>query len=406
MTIKTFKTRIYPTKLQKEYFRKAFGTRRFVWNWGLSTYLESLNDKPKSAFDLQKELNNGLVKDPNYSWLSEVNSMVRGESLKDLGLSIKRYHDEQKKARKTTSYVDSEKFKPKYKSKKHDINSFRMFNKGALIVRPNGKRHFTLTTTREKGRLNIKCAESIKFLNGDNIKFCTITISEYPINEFYASITYEITNHKVVNKPNVNTKIGIDMGMKTPLTCWDGETPYKLNPLDRIKRAEKVREKYNKKLSKKLESYKYQRKQSAFTKGFKYKESKRYLKCKQKLQKAYQREENVKKDFREKTTTWLVTNYHTINIEPFTNGFKKSNRAVARISQYLFYERLKQKAELYNTIINWISWEPTTQTCSSCGHRFINEEKLSLKDRQYICPECSLTLDRDINAAINIYNLK
>ena len=140
--IKTFKTKIYPTKNQKEYFRKAFGIRRFVWNWGLNNYLDSLDDKKyKTTYDLQKELNNGLVKDENYSWLSEVNSMVRGESLKDLGLSIKRYHDEQKKARKTTSYVDSEKFKPKYKSKKHSINSFRMNNKGNPI-KPNGKRHF------------------------------------------------------------------------------------------------------------------------------------------------------------------------------------------------------------------------------------------------------------------------
>ena len=405
MTIKTFKTRIYPTKNQKEYFRKAFGIRRFVWNWGLSNYLDSLDGKPKTAFDLQKELNNGLVKDENYAWLSEVNSMVRGESLKDLGLSIKRYHDEQREARKTTSYVDSEKFKPKYKSKKHSINSFRMYNKGNPVV-INGKKHFYLTTIKsKKNRLNIKCAESIRFLNSDNIKFCTITISEYPLNEFYASITYEITNHKV-NKPNEDTKIGIDMGMKTPLTCYDGEKSYKLNPLDRIKKAERKREKYNMKLSKKLESYRKQRKQSAYIKGFKYRESKRYLKTKQKLQKAYQREENIKKDFREKTTTWLVKNYHTINIEPFTNGFKKSNRAVSRISQYLFYERLKQKAELYDTIINWISWEPTTQTCSSCGHRFIKDEKLSLKDRKYICPNCNLTLDRDINAAKNIYNLK
>ena len=82
----------------------------------------------------------------------------------------------------------------------------------------------------------------------------------------------------------------------------------------------------------------------------------------------------------------MVQNYHTINIEPFNDGFKYSQRAVARISQYLFYERLKQKAEIYKSVINWISWEPTTQTCSYCGHRFINNEKLTPKDRKYICP--------------------
>ena len=108
--------------------------------------------------------------------------------------------------------------------------------------------------------------------------------------------------------------------------------------------------------------------------------------------------------FREQVTTWLVRNYHVINIEPFTNGFKKSRRAVARISQYHFYRRLNEKAVAYNTIINPISWEPTTQTCNICGHR----HKLSLDERVYRCTnlECNNVEDRDVNAAKNIYNLK
>lgn len=404
MTILTLKTQIYPTKNQISYFKKAFGIRRFVWNWGLSNYLESLTDrKYKTSYDLQKELNNGLVKDPDYLWLSEVNSMVRGESLKDLGISIKRYHDEQRRARKTTGFVDSEKFKPKYKSKKNDINSFRMNNKGNP-VRPNGRKHFYLTTNKDVGRFNIKCAESLNFLNHDDVRFIKITIKEYA-GQYYATITYEKTNHKV-KKPNAGTKIGVDMGIKTPLTCWDGKESFILNPLERIKKAEKKREKADRKFGRKLNSYKLQQKSKTFTKGFKFRESNRYLKCRRQLQKAYQKEENIKKDFREKTTTWLVQNYHTINIEPFNNGFKRSRRAVARISQYAFYECLKYKAEMYGTEINWISWEPTTQTCSSCGHRFVEDEKLLLKDRKYVCPNCGMAEDRDINAAKNIYNLK
>ena len=38
--------------------------------------------------------------------------------------------------------------------------------------------------------------------------------------------------------------------------------------------------------------------------------------------------------------------------------------------------------------------------------RFIEDEKLSLKDRKYICPICGMIEDRDINAAKNTYNLK
>lgn len=61
--IKVFKTRIYPTKNQREYFHKAFGIRRFIWNYSLNEYLESLNNgEYKSEYDLKKEINNGIVK--------------------------------------------------------------------------------------------------------------------------------------------------------------------------------------------------------------------------------------------------------------------------------------------------------------------------------------------------------
>ena len=38
--IYAFKTRIYPTSKQREYFAKAFGIRRFIWNYALNEYLE------------------------------------------------------------------------------------------------------------------------------------------------------------------------------------------------------------------------------------------------------------------------------------------------------------------------------------------------------------------------------
>ena len=99
--IYAFKTRIYPTSKQRKYFAKAFGIRRFIWNYALNEYLESLNiGNPKSEYDLKKQINNSIVKDDNYKWLSEVNSMVRQESLKDLFLGLKKYHEQQRKARK------------------------------------------------------------------------------------------------------------------------------------------------------------------------------------------------------------------------------------------------------------------------------------------------------------------
>jgi transposase len=44
----------------------------------------------------------------------------------------------------------------------------------------------------------------------------------------------------------------------------------------------------------------------------------------------------------------------------------------------------------------------TSQTCSRCQYRCSGEEKLTLKDRVFLCPRCGLEIDRDLNAAKNI----
>ncbi len=37
--------------------------------------------------------------------------------------------------------------------------------------------------------------------------------------------------------------------------------------------------------------------------------------------------------------------------------------------------------------------------CSNCGHK---HESLTLKDRVYVCSNCGLEIDRDLNAALNL----
>lgn len=44
-------------------------------------------------------------------------------------------------------------------------------------------------------------------------------------------------------------------------------------------------------------------------------------------------------------------------------------------------------------------WYPSSKTCSNCG---CVKEKLGLGERVYSCEQCSLEIDRDYNASINI----
>ena len=42
---------------------------------------------------------------------------------------------------------------------------------------------------------------------------------------------------------------------------------------------------------------------------------------------------------------------------------------------------------------------PSSRTCCCCGYVY---EHLDLRDRQWTCPQCGTTLDRDVNDATNI----
>ena len=49
-------------------------------------------------------------------------------------------------------------------------------------------------------------------------------------------------------------------------------------------------------------------------------------------------------------------------------------------------------------------WYPSSKTCSNCGNRLYNDNKLTLKDRTYKCKVCGLVIDRDYNASLNLAN--
>ena len=61
---------------------------------------------------------------------------------------------------------------------------------------------------------------------------------------------------------------------------------------------------------------------------------------------------------------------------------------------------LEYKARWYNRKIVFVNrFYPSSKTCHNCG--YINKS-LTLKDRQWICPQCGEVIERDYNAALNI----
>jgi putative transposase len=112
----------------------------------------------------------------------------------------------------------------------------------------------------------------------------------------------------------------------------------------------------------------------------------------------------IRKDFLNKLTTYLAKGFQVVCIEDLNVSgmlkFGKLAGAVAMLGFYEFRRQLEYKCKLYGSQLSIIGrWEPSSKTCSNCGWK---NSELTLKDRVFDCLECSHSMDRDLNAALNI----
>ena len=177
-----------------------------------------------------------------------------------------------------------------------------------------------------------------------------------------------------------DSTVGVDVGMKTPAVCSDGTTltlPAKqLQRLDRRLR-------------------KAQRRYSRRQKG-----SRRRAKALRRKQRIQERINHIRGDAIHKFTSAVCKNHATVVIEDLNaagmhHGPKNIRSGMQRSCMSEVLRQLKSKA-LH--CIEADRWYPSTQLCSNCGAR----HKMELTARTYKCPHCGLSLDRDLNAAINL----
>ena len=91
----------------------------------------------------------------------------------------------------------------------------------------------------------------------------------------------------------------------------------------------------------------------------------------------------------------------TLNIKGMVKNHNLAE-SIQDVSWGEFKRILKYKAEWYGReIIEIGRWFPSSKLCNKCGYK---NKSLKLSDREWICPECGETHDRDINASINIRN--
>ena len=201
---------------------------------------------------------------------------------------------------------------------------------------------------------------------------------------YYAVFT-AINDIKVPEVKNINP-VGIDLGLDSFVAMSDGT---KIEKPKFAKKAEKHIARWQRIVAKR------------------HKGSKRRGSAKLKLQRKWEDVVNQSNDFAHKLSMKLVNSgYTSFAMEDLhiQNMVKNHNLAqsIHNASWNRFINMLSYKAESAGMKVIKVDARDTTQECSNCHHIKKGNERLTLEDRIYHCNICSLTMDRDINASINI----
>lgn len=236
--------------------------------------------------------------------------------------------------------------------------------------------------------------------NNQLIRIGTVTVSHNPDNLFTISLQLG-SNKPFVNlqkKANhVKTALGIDLNTSNFLT--DSSNNSVDNP------------RYYRKALNKLKTLQQQlsRKQRrAKAKKRKLRESKNYQRQRQKLAHLHSHVANQRTNFLQTTSAKLIKNHDLLVVEHLQSKNMLRNHKLAMsisdVGWTKFISLLKYKQGLYHVALIEVDPKWTTQICSNCGFRMGTHgtNKLTLKDREWDCPNCGVHHIRDHNAAINI----
>ncbi len=129
-----------------------------------------------------------------------------------------------------------------------------------------------------------------------------------------------------------------------------------------------------------------------------------WYKQKRKVERLHYRIACIRTDAHHKATTDIVSKAGAIGIETLsvTNLLKDRKLAKALADSALggFLEKLKTKAQARDIpIIQAERFFASSKTRSTCGHK---KTDFTLSDRTYHCQHCGISIDRDVNAAIDL----
>jgi putative transposase len=349
MPIRSWKFRLYPTKTQQKDIVSHLWICKELWNEMLAFTKEIYKNYKK--FPTKRALRE-IVKN------SGLHSQVAQELVDRLVDALHKKIDRKRKG----MVGGFPRFKniDRMKSLVYPQSGFKLKDSRNILVSPFGG-------------INIK---KHREMNG-NIK--TLTIKRESSGRWFAIFTTEID---AIQMPLKEVKpIGVDLGLMTFATLSNGEQIKKPKHLKAYedKLAFRQRELSNKKLR-----------------------SRNRRKARVRVARIYSKIADCRKYWLHKIANDLLSRYSLIALEDLKvqEIAEEHGKGVGDAGWGIFTNILSYKAESAGCDVVFVNPKNTSKDCSRCGNCVPKE----LWERQHDCPSCGLSIDRDINAAINILN--
>ena len=347
----TYKYRIYPNRKQMERIGHSFALCKKAYNELLSLNIDAYKKTKKS---LTKYDFNNHLKGKSKNIHSQVLQNVSDRVAKAFQNFYRRVKD--KKCKKK----GFPRFKQKVKSITYPQSGFKL-----------KKRLYC----SKIGNIPIKLHRNLKG------KVKTLTIKQNKANQYYACFSVEKEN-KIIKHKSTN-KIGIDLGLNNFIALSNGN---KVNNPKYLRNSEIRLKRLQRRLSRKKKGSRNR---------------KRFI---LRLAKLHNKIQNQRTDFLHKLSYGITKSYSLIAIENLNiNGMVKNrhlSKSISDASWNTFIQMLSYKAVTCGGQLVKVDPRNTTKECSRCK----NKIEMPLTKRAFNCNKCGLKLDRDVNAALNIYS--
>ncbi len=373
----SYQYRLKPTKKQAEIIDNTLDMLRHQYNFQLAQrfdwqeqnkcsidrcslfvcHLPELKDKP-NRYSQQATLTQLKVDRP---WYKNVHSQVLQEVPKKVELAFDKWLKGDCNGKRSG--------KPRFKAK----GQYKTF------TYPQFKQYHFVNNKIKLAKIgDIKVIVHRQIPNGFDIKTVAVTKKA---NGYYVTLSLDDKTIPEI-KPDFNADnvVGIDVGLIDFIVTSDNQ---------RI-----AAPKFLRKSERKLKSA--QRRVSRRIKG-----SNRRKKAIKKLGIQHKKVADTRKDFHFKTANNLLKKYDVIAVEKLNiKGLAKSRlaKSVNDAGWGQFISILTVKAENAGLKVVAVNPSGTSQECSSCGTKVIKP----LSQRTHDCPNCKVSLCRDLNASLNI----